>query len=301
MIPLLLSLAFGAGVYLLYDGFTRPLPHPSDEGADVHVSRARTTGWALDQLAAAHEFLARAGLRGVTPNAFAAFAAVSGLASGLLAQLLLGWPLVSLLALLGGAALPLAYYLHRHDQRRAAVQEALADAIAQLRDGIRAGLSVEEALRGLANNGPEVLRGEFAALVRDARLHGFAPAVEASRERLADPVFDTMAAALILNDQLGGRNVGAVLDRLATATRAQLAIQHELRAQQARNVWAARIVAGVPVVVLVAIRGVNPGYLAIFDSLWGQLLLAGCGLSIALGYGAMLWSTRLPGERRVLA
>jgi tight adherence protein B len=301
MIPILLSCAFGAGVYLLYDGFTRPVQvgGPQPEGAQG--VRRRSTGWALDRLTGVREFLVRAGLQGVTPNAFAVFAAGTGLACGLLAQLLLGWPLISLLALLAGAALPLAYYLHRHDHRRAAVQEALADAIAQLRDGIRSGLSVEEAMRGLAANGPEALREDFAALTRDARLHGFARAVETTRERLADPVFDTVAAALLLNDTLGGRNVSTVLDRLASATRAQLAVQQEIRAHQTRHVWAARIVAAVPVVVLVAIRGANPGYLAVFDSLWGQVLLAGCGLSIALGYAAMLWSTRVPGERRVLA
>jgi Flp pilus assembly protein TadB len=109
-----------------------------------------------------------------------------------------------------------------------------------------------------------------------------------------------VAAALLLNDKVGGRNVGAVLDRLAHVTRAQLAVQREVRAHQVRNVWAARIVAAVPIVVLVAIRGTHARYLAVFDSLWGQLLLAGCGLSVALGYAAMHWLTRIPGERRVL-
>ena len=52
------------------------------------------------------------------------------------------------------------------------------------------------------------------------------------RDRLADPVFDVVACALAINDRLGGRQVSQVLDRLADATRAQLRIQHEVRAQQ---------------------------------------------------------------------
>jgi Flp pilus assembly protein TadB len=91
-----------------------------------------------------------------------------------------------------------------------------------------------------------------------------------------------------------------VLDRLADATRAQLRIQQEVRAQQGRTVLSARIVAAAPLVALVGLRAANPRYLSIFDSLWGQLVLIGCAVSIAIGYGAMLYLTRLPGQRRVL-
>src|SRR5207248_1136995 len=159
-----------------------------------------------------------------------------------------------------------AYYLQRHDRRRAAVQRALVEAIGQLRDGIRTGLSVPEALRGLAESGPEVLRPEFARLVRELGMAPFEDALSGMQARLADPLFDTVAAALLLNDRIGGRNVSQVLDRLAHATREQLRVQEELRAYQARNVLSARIVAAVPLVVLVVIRQINPAYLAVFDT-----------------------------------
>jgi Flp pilus assembly protein TadB len=120
------------------------------------------------------------------------------------------------------------------------------------------------------------------------------------RDRLADPVFDIVAAALTVNDRLGGRQVSQVLDRLAEATRAQLRIQQEVRAQQGRTVLSARIVAAAPLVALVGLRATNPGYLSVFDSVWGQMVLVVCAACVALGYAAMLWLTRLPGQRRVL-
>ena len=236
----------------------------------------------------------------MTPRDFVLFSVGAGLVLGLLAQLFLSWGLVSLLATGLGMIAPFVYYVQRHDRRRTAVQVALVEAIGQLRDAIRTGLSVQEALSGLARSGPEALRGEFTMLVRETRLVGFEPAILALRDRLADPVFDVVAASLLLNDRLGSRNVSQVLDRLAHATRAQLRIQEELRAYQARNVLSARIVAAVPLVVLVAIRQVNPGYLALFNSWSGQLLLAGCLVSVAVGYAGMRWMTRLPGESRVL-
>ena len=96
------------------------------------------------------------------------------------------------------------------------------------------------------------------------------------RDRLADPVFDVVASALTLNDRLGGRQVSQVLDRLAEATRAQLRIQHEVRAHQGRTVLSARIVAAAPLVALIGLRATNPRYLSIFDSVSGQMVLIGC-------------------------
>ena len=136
--------------------------------------------------------------------------------------------------------------------------------------------------------------------MREARFDGFEGAISAMQRRLADPVFDTVASTLRLNERLGGRNVSQVLDRLAQATRSQRRVQDELRASQAHNILSAQIVAAVPLFLLVVIRGVNPTYLAMFNTLAGQTLLAGTVVSVAFGYAAMLWMTRMPGEPRVL-
>src|SRR5258708_5190555 len=285
MTPLVLSVLFGLGVGLLYDGLARPPKVPDPETPRLHRVR---------------EFLIQAGLRDVSPRDFLLFSLGSGLALAVVMEVLLTWPLVSVLAFGLGLGAPFAYYIHRQERLRAVIQDALVEAIAQLRDMIRTGTSVPEALTALAHHGPEALRPEFAILTREMRLVGFEPSLLAMRERLADPVFDTVAAAVLLNDRLGGRNVSQVLDSLAQATRAQLRVQGELHAYQARTVLSARIVAAVPRVVLIAIRALNPSYLAVFSDWSGQLILAGCVLSVALGYLAMLWLSRLPGEPRVL-
>ena len=80
------------------------------------------------------------------------------------------------------------------------------------------------------------------------------------RDRLADPVFDTAAVTLAINDRLGGHQVSQVLDGLADL-RAQQRIHQEVRAQQGRTVLSARIVAAAPLVALVGLRATNPLYL----------------------------------------
>ncbi len=281
---MLLSLALAGGVYLTFDGFVRP----------------RASRPPRERTRAAREFLVRAGLRDVTLRDFVVFSLASGALASVVAQLALGWIAVTVLAGLVGLLGPYAYYIRRHDQRRSAIQDALVDAIEQLRDAIRTGLSVQDALGGLARTGPEVLRAEFSTLSRDARLLGFEAALVGMRDRLADPVFDVVACSLSINDRLGGRLVSQVLDRLAESTRAQLRIEQEVRAHQARTVLSARIVAVAPLVALVGLRATNPRYLDIFNSVVGQLVLVGCAASVALGYAAMLYLTRLPGQRRVL-
>lgn len=294
----MLSLMLGAGVLLLYEGLTNP-SRPSSITGEPRWGALRgvLAGWTRR----VKEFLTRAGLHDVTPRDFLAFSLGAGAVVGVATQLVLGWGVVTVLATALGLIGPFAYYVHRHDRRRAALQDALVDAISQLRDAIRTGLSLPEALLGLSQNGPAPLRGEFTRLVREMRFDGLEPALDSMRSRLADPLFDVVAVSLAINDRLGGRNISQVLDQLAHATRAQLQVQRELRAYQARNVISARIVAALPLLVLVAIRRINPAYVAMFDSPWGQLLLTGCVASIVVGYAGMLWTTRLPVDQRVLA
>jgi tight adherence protein B len=286
MLPLILALTLGAGVYLFYDGLTR---RPAAPAAAVRPRLGRVQA-----------LLSEAGLHELSARAFVLFSVAAALLVALVAQIALGWGLVSGLSGALGLVIPWIYVSQRGERRRAVYQSALVDAITHLRDAIRTGLSVQEALIGVARSGPEALRGEFTWLARETRLVGFEPALIATRDRLADPVFDVVAATLLLNDRLGGRNVSQVLDRLADATRAQQRIQEELRAYQSRNVLSARIVALVPAGVLIAIRQVNPTYLSLFDDVSGQLILAACVASVAIGYFCMLWMTRLPGMRRVL-
>ena len=66
------------------------------------------------------------------------------------------------------------------------------------------------------------------------------------------------------------------------------------------DVWNQMTFTVIGLVALVGLRATNPRYLGIFDGLAGQLVLLGCALSVAIGYAAMLYLTRLPGERRVL-
>lgn len=244
--------------------------------------------------------LQEAGVASVRGRDFLLLSLFAGLSVGVVAQVLLGWPLVSLALFMVGLVLPLWYFRSRADARRAALQTALADAVDALRASVRTGMSVEEGMAGLAANGPEVLRPVLEDLTREMRLSSFDEALGRARDRLADPVFDVVALALVMSHRVGGRNLSTVLDGLARSVRQQVQVQNEVRAQQAKNVLSARVIAALPVLMVFVIRSVNPSYLDAFSTPEGQVVMAACLLSVAIGYGAMLWSTRLPREERLL-
>ena len=283
MITTVLSLTFGAGIYLVFDGLTNP-------------RQLQAPGW----LRSAREFLVQAGLRDVSLREFVLFSLASGILAGFLAQSLLGLVAVSVLVALLGASAPYAYYVQRQERRRGVFQLELVEAISQLRDSVKVGLSVQESLGALGRNGPEGLRPEFGRLVNQLRVSKFRDVIEGAQDRLADPVFDTFSATLLMNERLGGRNLSSVLERLAAATRAQLKVEQEARAYQAHTVTTARILAGLPPLFLVGLRFLSPSYVEAFAHPGGQLALVISAISILVGYNVMRWMTRLPAQPRVL-
>ena len=279
------SLLLVIGCWGLYTSLRRP----AQSAAAIREARARLRTWLVHSVGLAPA---------APPEGFLALSLGLGLAAAHLAQTALGWPLVSLFAgLLGGGALAWLSK-RRQGQRRAEVQAALVESIGQLRGSLAASQSVQQALMELATSSPPALRPEFRSLARDIHRMGLVPALRLFRERMADPVVNRFIDALILNDATGGRLLGPMLEQLARSTRAQLLLQDELRAEQSDLVLQAQLSAATPWLLLVAIRVINPAYLASLDSPLGQVILAFCGLLTAAGYLWMRWLGRLPDERR---
>jgi tight adherence protein B len=289
VIPILLVLLFALGAWFAHEAWTAPV----NDAEEIAPPSRR---WRRVQ-----EFLHRAGLHDVTPRDFVLFSLGAGALAGAAGQLIMGWPLVSLVAAGLGAGLPFLWYANREESRRARVQAELADAMGLLRDSIRAGGDVAQGLIALATYGPSLLKPEFQRAVQ-LMAHGstLRDALLGMRERLADPVFDTCVATLLLNEKLGSPQLTPVLSELAQAVRDELRVQADLRAQRTRVVLSARVIAAIPLVLLVAIRTVSPHYLDLFDSFEGQLILGACTVSVVIGYLVMRWTSRLPIDQRVL-
>jgi tight adherence protein B len=259
----------GLGLLLIVDGLTRPAVRPVDRP-------------------------------GATPLPRLVAGAVVGLLGAVAAWVLSGWPVLTLAALAGGALLPGAWLSRADIRGQADRSEAVAEVAASLRDAVRGGLGVTEALGGLARWGPPALREELAELAADTSVLGLPEALDRFARRLGDPLADLLATTLALNHRLGGRNLAEVLDDLAAAIRAEAQTLRELRARQAQQRLSAKFVAAAPVMILLVIRQTNPDYLTPFHTLAGQGVLALALALVVAGYAAMLRLARPPAGTRLL-
>lgn len=286
--PVLLSSCLAAGLLLIFLSVTSRRQPSADGGR----SGSRAGRFA--------PLLGRSRAGAASDRQLPLLSGLTALVIAVVVQGLLGWPVLSIAAGAVGLLLPSWHRRQRAERRRDAVEEAVAEAVDALRDAVRVGIGIEESLRALARTGPLALRPAFAALARDARVAGTEEALGRARERVAHPAFDTLVAALLLSYRIGGHHLSTVLDGLSRSVRGAARARREVRAAQAQQVLSARVIAALPLLLIVAIRATNPGYLAVFSTPGGQVVLAVCLVSVAVGYAGMVRATALPGQERVL-
>ncbi len=279
---LLLSLALAVAMWHLYWGLLEP-DRPRRPRRAPLVGRVR-------------RFLDRAGLGDVRVSGFLGMSLLSGAVVGTLAQLFLRMPVVSAGAAFVGSTFPYLYWGWERDRRRDRTQEALADALAQMRSSILARNTVQASIKTLATERPERLRGYFVALSHNIDTFGFERAIALLREELDDPLFEALAEALVVSDRVGPEDLPNVLDRMVLTARSELSLQRTIRAQQAQGVLEMRGLLLVPFAMLVVVMGLNEDYAHFFRSLPGQLALLGCELWLWFAYWLMQRLRRLPVE-----
>jgi len=245
--------------------------------------------------------LAQAGWPHVQALTFVGFSAGLGALAGVLPTLFVGWPTLGLAVGLAVGLLPLLVVAVRAEAHRAALLAAVPDGLAQLRDALEGGLSVQVGLQGLAEDGPDALRAEAARLLAEEALFGACgPAVAASAQRVADPLWDTVCATLLLERRVGCSQLARAFGELAQTTRSDLQVLAEAEARQVGLIWTARALSGLPLALLIVGRAIAPGYFAVYDQAEGQFWL-GVGLASVAGVGSILWLlTRPPRAPRVL-
>jgi tight adherence protein B len=207
--------------------------------------------------------------------------------------------IASFLGLIGGLA-PWALLRYQQRRRKEQLHQVWPDAIEHLASGIRAGLSLPEALIQLADSGPIPLQSAFAEFATDYRASGnFTKSIERLKANLADPVGDRVMESLRLARDVGGNDLGKLLRALARFLRDDLRTRGELESRQSWTVNAARLAVAAPWVLLVLLS-LRPEAVAAYDSTAGMVVLTFGAVVSLVAYRLMLRLGRLPEERRVL-
>ena len=180
--------------------------------------------------------------------------------------------------------------------------EALATWTESLRDTIAGAVGLEQAIPASLRVAAPSLRDPLAALVE--RLHTRVPMPEALRrfaDDLADPSADLIIAALMINARLRGPGLRDLLGALSRSVREELDVRRKVNAQRRSTRRGAQIVVGISVGLALGLALFNHAYVAVYDSVAGQLVLC---IVVALYAAGVMWMralARFPVPERLLA
>lgn len=281
----LVGLGVGVGLLLVWSAFFVPL------APRRVVRRSGRT----------EQLLARAGLQQVTGSGFLILCLGSGLATGLLIQLVSGTPPVAVAFAVMAAYLPVLVVSARARRRQREFAEVWPEAVDNLASAVRAGLSLPEGLAALAVRGPEPLRAPFAAFALDYQVSGrFGDCLDRLKDRLADPVGDRVVESLRIAREVGGGELGRLLRNLSGYLRDDARTRSELESRQAWTVNGARLAVAAPWIVLL-FMSLQSDVIHRYASPGGVVVLTVGAAACLVAYRAMMRIGRLPVERRILS
>ena len=292
VVALVVALAGAYGVFLVYTAVALGWP-----GLGVGDGRIRSQ---THLRARTQQWLAQAGLEGVSPAEFLTVMAVLFVVGTGLTFAVLGAPLPALAVGGFAATYPAASYRARRLQRRARATETwprMIEEIALLAGSL--GRSVPQALFEVGRGSPEEMRPAFEAAHRQWLIStDFERSVAVLKAGLADATADAACETLLVAHEVGGTDVQRRLSALVEDRVADLQGRKDARARQAGARFARRFVLLVPVGMALVGLSIAGGRNA-YRSAEGQLAaLAAIGMVVA----CWMWSgriMRLPEEERV--
>ncbi|MGO4489517.1 type II secretion system F family protein [Microbacterium sp. 2RAF4] len=239
-----------------------------------------------------------AGMDGVSQRGFLAIVVATGLMTASGVWLLTGIAVLSVLAGLAGAAAPIVFLRGRRMRLRRLRRQLWPDVCDLLIASIRVGLSLPDAVAGLAESAPKMLRPAFIVFARDLRASGrFETSLDRLKTTLSDPVGDRIAETLRMARQVGGTELISVLRALSSSVRADAALRGEVEARQSWIRGAAVLGAVAPWVIL-GLLVLRPEGATAYGTPEGVLVIClGAAVSV-VAFHIMVRIGRLPEPRR---
>jgi Flp pilus assembly protein TadB len=269
--------------------------------APVHVDDVPGGRWVRRRWARLWEqeevLVATAGWPGLDLAGFVYAQVAAAAAGALLGVMATGLVALAVPAAVGAGALVRLAVMRRAHATRVRRQDAVLEAVRMLRQLLETGAAnVQQAIAVLAERGPEPLRNEFRLVA--ATTLGRRQAWNTARDRIAEPLFDMLAAAVLIQGPGGGELAPLFADLEATVSSAQ-EVEREADALQVQARSAAAIIVSLPVAFLLVLSALRSPYLDAFRQPAGEaFLLAMLGV-MAASYAWMRRLLRLQGLQRV--
>jgi len=206
------------------------------------------------------------------------------LACGVVSYFFLHIVLLSVGLSVAAAAVPYGLLRFNGDRRLKAFNAALPDAIDLMARSLRAGHAMGSSIEMVAEQLPEPLAFEFFQVYQQQRLGlQFRDALLQMGTRVPSRDLQFLITAILVQKETGG-DLTEILDRASYVIRERVRIEGEVRTRTAQGRLTGWILGLLPIIMLVLINVVSPGYSSIlFHDPMGQELLFAGGSLIVLG------------------
>jgi tight adherence protein B len=183
--------------------------------------------------------------------------------------------------------LPYGILSFQRGRRIGAFNAALPESIDMLARALRAGHSVASAMGMLAENAQEPAASEFNEIFKQQNLGlSMRDVLMQLLDRVPSSDLRVLVTAILVQRDTGG-NLAEILDRTVFVIRERLRIQGEIQVQTAQGRLTGWILIALPVVMLLLLNLLNPGYSSIMlsDPFGRKLIYFSVGM---LAMGALI-------------
>ncbi len=172
------------------------------------------------------------------------------------------------------AFIPFGVLLFKRKRRIDAFNKVLPDAIDMMARSLRAGHSMVAAISIVAEHAPEPMGSEFGEVFRKQNFGlPLRDALTQLLDRVPSQDLRVVVTGILVQKDTGG-NLAEILDRTVKVIRERLRIQGEIKTHTAQGRLTGWILCGLPVIMLVLINVINPGYSTVlFQPGFGRTLL----------------------------
>ncbi|MFD6951697.1 type II secretion protein F [Nocardiopsis sp. TSRI0078] len=216
---------------------------------------------------------------------------VAAIVGSLLVWFVTGWPVAGVLAAAGCWWGPAVLGPDRRHQEQVDGVEAVAAWTEMLRDLMAGAAGLHQAVAATAPIAPEPVRDAVTRLAERLRAgRSTQDALRSFADEVDNPTADLVAAALTTAATRHATDLGVLLGTLSEAAREQAAMLVRVAASRARLRTSTRIIVGTTLGMAAFLMVTNPDYMEPFDSVLGQVVLAGVG---GLWAAALVWLSRM--------
>jgi len=227
--------------------------------------------------------LDRAGYQ-LRPNEFMYLHLLGVAVVGVIVQLALHMPLLTVLAVVLATWLPFSYLEWAANRRTARFESDLPDIVSLIAGSLRSGWGIQQALDLIVDETREPASSEFRRVQSETRLGlSLEESLNKMAARLNSVDFTWIVTAIGIQREVGG-NLAEVLDIAAGAIRERAELRREVVALTAEGRFSAIILVALPFVMFGGLFFVGPRYIGqMTSSVYGWMMLGLAGFLLLIG------------------